>query len=103
MKANAFFSYQMSHADFQTLIDASNPVGQLLQSHLIAVQTLMNPVSLDERSDRKALQLVGGMVRWLGVIHANVEPGMRRYFEWPAKRAEEVKQYYLGKRALAEA
>ena len=92
----------MSHADFQTLIDASNPVGQLLQSHLIAVQTLMNPVGLDEQGDRKASQLVSGMVRWLGAIHANIEPGMRRYFEWPTERAEEVRQYYLRKRALAE-
>jgi hypothetical protein len=52
---------------------------------------------------RKASQLVSRMVRWLGVIHANIEPGMRRYFEWPTERAEEVRRYYLRKRALAEA
>jgi hypothetical protein len=103
MKANVLFSYSMSHIDFQTLVDPSNPVGQLLQSHLIAVQTLMTPIGLDERGARKAAQFVNGMIRWLGAIHANIEPGMSRYFKWPIERAEEVQQCYLRKRALEEA
>jgi hypothetical protein len=92
MSTYALLSYDMSHADFQNLVDPSNPVGQLLQSHLIAVQTLLTPIGLDERGSRKAAQLVSGMVRWLGVIHANIEPGMRRYLLWPIERAEEVRQ-----------
>jgi hypothetical protein len=103
MKTYALFSYHISHADFQTFIDPSNSVGQLLQSHLVAIQTLMTPVVLDERLDIKASQLVNGMIKWLGVIHANIEPGMRSYFDWPIKRANDVQEWHQCERALAEA
>lgn len=103
MKTYALFSYYISHADFQTFIDPSNPVGQLLQSHLVAIHTLMTPVSIGGQVDRKATQLVNGMVRWLGAIHANIEPGMRRYYDWPVKRAEKVREWLQCERALVKA
>jgi hypothetical protein len=94
MKTYALFSHRISHADFQSFIDPSNSVGQLLQSHLVAIQTFMTPVILDERPDVKASQLVNGMIRWLGVIHANIEPGMGSYFDWPIKRAKDVREWH---------
>jgi hypothetical protein len=103
MKTYALFSYHISHADFQTFIDPSNSVGQLLQSHLVAIQTLMTPVIQDEQRYIKTSQLVNRMIRWLGVIHANVEPGMRSYFDWPIKRAKDVREWHQRERALTKA
>jgi len=103
LKGSIIFSCRISHAEFLTLIDPSNLVGQLLQSHLVAVQTLMAPISLDKRGSRKSWQFVNGMVRWLEVLHANIEPRMRIYFEWPIKRAEELREWLQRERALAKA
>jgi hypothetical protein len=103
LKGSVIFSCRISHADFLTLINPSNIVGQLLQSHLVAVQTLIAPVILDERGSRKASQFVNGMVRWLDVLHANIEPRMRSYFEWPIRRAEELREWSERERALARA
>jgi hypothetical protein len=103
LKGSVIFSCHISHAEFLTLIDPSNLVGQLLQSHLVAVQTLIGPVLLDERGSRKAVQFVNGMVRWLEVLHANIEPRMRSYFEWPIKRAEQLREWSQRERALAKA
>jgi hypothetical protein len=103
LKGSVIFSCRISHAEFLTLIDPSNLVGQLLQSHLVAVQTLMTPVVLDERGSRKASQFANGMVRWLDVLHANIEPRTRSYFEWPIKRAEELREWCQRERALVKA
>lgn len=91
LKGSIIFSCRISHAEFLALIDPSNLVGQLLLSHMVAVQTLMAPIILSERGSRKTLQFVNGMVRWLEVLHPSIEPRMRSYLEWPIKRAEELR------------
>jgi hypothetical protein len=103
LKGSIIFSCRISHVEFLTLIDPSNRVGRLLQSHFVAVQTLMAPITLDERSSRKASQFANGMVRWLDVLHADIEPKMRSYFEWPIKRAEELREWLQRERALVKA
>ena len=65
------------------------------------MQTLLAPISIDERGIGKALQFVNGMVRWLDVLHANIEPSVRKYFEWSIKRAEELRVWFQRERALA--
>jgi hypothetical protein len=106
LKGSVFFSCHISHAEFLALIDPSNLVGQLLLSHLVAVQTLTvsiygRSVYQDERAARKASQFVNGMVRWLEMIHAKIDPRMRSYFKWPIKRAEEVRESLQHEQALA--
>jgi hypothetical protein len=101
LKSSVFFSCHISHAEFLALIDPSNLVGHILLSHLVAVQTLIAPIHPDERADRKTLQIANGMVRWLEVAHANMDPRMRSYFEWPIKRAEEVRDWLQHEKALA--
>jgi hypothetical protein len=101
LRGSIIFSCTISHAEFLILIDPSNVVGKLLQSHLVAMQTLLAPISVDERGSRKALQFVNGMVRWLDVLHANLEPSIRKYFEWPIKRTEELREWFQRERALA--
>ena len=96
-----FFSCHISHAEFLSLIEPSNIVGQLLLSHLVAVQTLMGPTNQDERASRKVSQFVNVMARWLETMHSNVDPTMRSYFEWPRKRAEKVRDWLQHEKALA--
>lgn len=101
LKGSIIFSCSINHAEFLNLIDPSNVVGKLLLSHFVAMQTLLVPISRDERGNRKALQFVNGMVRWLDVLRANLEPSIRKYFEWPIKRAEELREWFQSERALA--
>ena len=103
MKTSVIFACRVSHAEYLTLIDPTNPVGQLLLSHIIAVITLMPFVGQDERVSRKELQFLDGMVRWLDSLHANIEPNMRGYFEWPIRRTKEVREWLQRQRALARA
>ena len=100
LKGSISFSCLLSHADFLTLVDPSNVVGQLILSHLVAVQTMMAPIKQDERALRKASIFVNGMVRWLDLLHANVDLGMRSYFEWPMKRADSARAWLQYEKAL---
>jgi hypothetical protein len=102
MKAGGLFSYHISHADFQAFIDPSNPIGQLLQSHLIAIQSFLTPIGLGIQTGRKSSHFMHGLIRWLDTIHTNIAPGMRPYYEWPIERTEEVREWLLRERALAE-
>ncbi|KIM93617.1 hypothetical protein OIDMADRAFT_173188 [Oidiodendron maius Zn] len=101
LKGSVFFSCHITHAEFLALIDPSNVAGQLLLSHLVAVQTLISPIKPMERAGRKNSHFINGMARWLEVAHAKVDPSMRGYFEWPIKRAEEVRQWFKYEKALA--
>ena len=101
LKGSVFFSCHISHTEFLSLIEPSNIVGQLLLSHLVAVQTLMGPTNQDERASRKVSQFVNVMARWLEIIHSNADPTMREYFEWPKKRAEKVRDWLQHEKALA--
>jgi len=102
LKGSITFSCTISQAEFMILIDPSNLVGKLILSHFVAMQTLQTPIIVDERSSRMALQFANGMVRWLDVLHANLEPSIRKYFAWPIKRAEELRGWFQRGRALAQ-
>jgi hypothetical protein len=82
------------------LIDPSNMAGQLLLSHLVAIQTLIAPIKPTKRASRKNSHFVNGMARWLEVVYAKVDPRMRDYLEWPIKRAEEIRQWLEYEKAL---
>jgi hypothetical protein len=84
-------SYKMSHEDFQHFIDPANEVGQLLQSHFVAVQYLISPISIHEMGERKPEPTINESSqgsRWLGAIHQRVTPRMREFFEWPISVVE---------------
>src|SRR5271155_852781 len=91
MEMYGIFSYTMSHEDFQHFIDPTNEVGQLLQSHFVAVQFLLSPISVHELGERKPETPTGESNRWLGAIHERVTPRMRKYFEWPIFVSEGVR------------
>jgi hypothetical protein len=101
LKGSVFFTCQISHAEFLVMIDPSHVVGQLLLLHLAAVHTLITPIKPNERAGRKNLHFTKGLVRWLEVAHANIDPRMRSYYEWPIKRAEEVREWLQHEQALA--
>jgi hypothetical protein len=80
----------MSHKDFQHFIDPTNEVGQLLQSHFVAVQLLLSPISVHELGDRKPEKPTNESTRWLDAIHQRVTPRMKEFFEWPISVAKGV-------------
>jgi hypothetical protein len=83
MELYGFFSYAMSHEDFQDFIDPANEVGQLLQSHFVAVQLLLSPITIHELGDRKFDSPNNPSIRWLGAIFQRVTPLMREFHKWP--------------------
>ena len=91
MEIYEIFSYKMSHEDFQHFIDPANEVGQLLQSHFVAVQLLLSPISVHELGDRKPESPNNESSGWLGAIHQRITPRMRKFFEWPISVAEGVR------------
>lgn len=90
MEMYATFSYTMNHEDFQHFINPANEVGQLLQSHFVAVQFLLSPISAHELGERKPETPTHESVRWLSAIHQRATPRMRKFFEWPISVAEGV-------------
>lgn len=93
------FSWKMSHEDFQSFINPDNVVGQLLQSHFVAVQNILTPITIVERTFREVPDTnPGGKARWLDVIHNNIKPGMRKYFEWPIAITEAAERKALERR-----
>lgn len=84
------FAWTMSHEDFQHFINPANEIGQLLQSHFVAVQLLLTPITVHEMGDRKPEKPNNGVNRWLGAILERVSPQMREFFEWPISVAEGV-------------
>jgi hypothetical protein len=102
LKGSIAFSCLLSHAEFLSLIDPSNIVGQLILSHLVAIQSMMAPINQDERALRKASIFLKGMVRWLELLHSNIDPGMKSYFEWPIKMAERGRAWLQYEKVLAK-
>lgn len=86
------FSYTMAHEDFQHFINPSNEIGQLLQSHFVAVQLLLSPITVNEMGDKKPTRPPSNeSTRWLSAIHQRVTPHMRQYFEWSISVAEGIR------------
>lgn len=96
MKIYGIFAYYMSAADFHHLIDPANQIGLLLQAHLIALQTILEPVLKHEvippKPEDRAKPKHGGSVAWLDAIHGKVGGEMREWFEWPMRRAEDLRR-----------
>ena len=97
MRIYGIFGYTMSPADFIRLIDPSNIVGLLLQAHLVAMQTILEPVLNAEQSvsqDNKMAKAGPkhlGSLKWLDSIHDKVDAQWKLYFGWTMQRAEELR------------
>lgn len=48
------------------------------------------------------MQFVNGMVKWLDLLHANQDSAAKKYFEWPMKRAEELREWLRLERTLTK-
>ncbi len=91
MEIYGTFSHQMNHEDFQHFIDPANEIGQLLQSHFVAVQLLLSPITVHELGERKPEAPNNESIRWLGAIFQRVTPRMGKFFEWPISVADGVR------------
>lgn len=80
---------QISHEDFQSLIDSENQVILLLASHWIALKQIMATITGIEHKQRakrpkqKDGDLDLGMVRWLRHLNQQVDVEHQRYNQWP--------------------
>ncbi|KAI1117540.1 C6 zinc finger protein [Nemania sp. NC0429] len=80
---------QISHDDFQSLIDGENQVMLLLASHWIALKQIMATITGVEHKQRakrpkpKDGDLDLGMVRWLKHLNRQVDAEHQRYNQWP--------------------
>jgi hypothetical protein len=95
-KFYAAFSYTMSHSDFKEFINPANQICQLLQTHLLALQLTMTPVTKNEWVEKdvpKGRMTRNGVTsRWFSSLHNNIPDDMREYYEWPMWVENEVKQ-----------
>lgn len=97
MRIYGIFAYTMSAADFTHLIDPSNVVGLLLQAHLVAIQTILDPVLGAEQSvsPQNKLAKAGpkhmGSLKWLDSMHKKVAPEWKIYFTWTMQREQELR------------
>jgi hypothetical protein len=74
---------QMSHAEFQDFVRPDNEIGQILQSHFIALLLVIRPIVAPFQ----------GISRRLRKINDNMSFPMRKYIEWPISvqtAAEEI-------------
>lgn len=104
MRIYGIFGYTMSPADFIRLIDPSNITGLLLQAHLVAMQTILEPVLNAEQSlsqDNKMAKAGPkhlGSLKWLDSIHNKADAQWKVYFAWTMHRAEELRNMiWVGK------
>lgn len=97
MKIYGIFSYYMSVPDFQDFINPENQIGMLLQAHLIAIQTILDPILSREQGptpsppNSPSKHKHSSSVAWLDSIHSKVREELRPWFAWPMRRAEELR------------
>ena len=91
----------MTHEEFGEFTNPANDVGKLLQTHFVAMQLIMAPISKVEWAGRPPRQSPpepaaenndGTTVRWLNALHRNIPPHMLKYYEWSMFIEDEVRQ-----------
>lgn len=108
MRIYGIFGYTMSPIDFAHLIDLSNIVGLLLQAHLVAMQTILEPILNAEQSVSQGNKMAKagpkhlGSLKWLDSIHNKVNAQWRVYFRWTMQRAEELRDMVWGGKQLCD-
>ena len=86
-KIYGHFAGGMSHEEFCDFTDSRNEVGKLLQSHFIALQLIMAPISKIALGEERLLWLENGEDKstpcWLRTMHLNIPQHMLDYYAWP--------------------
>ncbi|TVY40685.1 hypothetical protein LOCC1_G007685 [Lachnellula occidentalis] len=85
------FSYHMSHRDFKEFTNPANQICQLLQSHFLALQLTMTPVTNNEWVEKDRMTKHGVTSRWFGALRRDIPEDMKGYYEWPMWVEKEVK------------
>ncbi|KAI0513174.1 C6 zinc finger protein [Xylaria bambusicola] len=99
---------QISHENFQSLIDGGNQVCLLLASHWIALKQIMATItgaehySQREKPGRKDGDMDLGMVRWLKHINRHIDADHQQYNQWPlwVEAQLDINLGYFGKELL---
>lgn len=84
----------MNNEEFCDFTDSTNVVGKLLQSHFVALQLVMAPISkiaLSKTASEEAVDTISG-ARWLGSLHRNIPEHMLEFVQWPLAIEKEAQQ-----------
>lgn len=87
------FCYEMSQSDFEFFVRPDNEAGKLLQTYWVAVQSLMDDITIHEQKGRpqtKRANPNSGTMRWMKVLLNNINPSMREYYKWPILQTHRV-------------
>ena len=92
----ALFGVLMTQENFQDFINPENEIGQLLQSHFVALQFLLSPITWNQMGARLSSFPTRDIGRWLKDIHARIPHHMRKYHMWPISVSEALQDgsYY---------
>jgi hypothetical protein len=73
----------MSNENFQNFINPANEIGQLLQSHFVTLQFLLEPITVNELGDRRPSTPSYRSNPWLTAIHKRIPRHLMDYYKWP--------------------
>lgn len=91
---------RLSHDEFQSFVDPSNDVAQILLAHFIAVQALLTPILMLERVGFQGVNAPTAVLGWIEGIYFNVSFGLRHYVEWPMQVARYPFVRFVGQQQL---
>ncbi|PVI07816.1 hypothetical protein DM02DRAFT_608430 [Periconia macrospinosa] len=89
-----------THDEFQSFVDPSNDVAQILLAHFIAVQALLTPILMLERVGFQGVNAPTAVLGWIEGIYFNVSFGLRHYVEWPMQVARYPYVRFVGQQQL---
>ncbi|KAF2273214.1 uncharacterized protein EI97DRAFT_164434 [Westerdykella ornata] len=70
------------HEEFQSFIDPSNAVAQILLAHFIAIQAILTPILAFERVGFQGVHAPTAMLGWIENIYRNIPEPLRPHVEF---------------------
>jgi hypothetical protein len=92
-KIYGHFSFFMPKSSFFHLINPENRVCQILQSHFVALQIVMDPITQQEVPKNRAARTRDESKqagKWFKPLHKSVPAEWLPYYEWPMWVEKEV-------------
>jgi hypothetical protein len=80
---------EVSHVEFQHMINQSNGVAQILIGHFLAVHAVLRPIAVHERAARDMSPLYKVLEPWVLRIHSELKPALKPFHAWPVSFIQE--------------
>jgi hypothetical protein len=75
----------MPYDEFREFTNPENEVCRLIQTHFVAMQLIMTPISKVEWAGKASKTVASTHPqsgKWIAPLHASIPPDMREYYEW---------------------